>query len=721
MFGIKKFLKGLKIVPKTTLESDVKGELEVEDSSGKINYHNGSTRSPIVTEAHSATLTNKTIDADDNTIVDLELDNLKSGVLNTSTTLTGAANTNIPSTLAVKTYIDNGLSAQNEADEITYDNTSSGLTAVNVQAAIDEIDVDIDDLNTLSGVAKNEVDLGTFTGVTIPDDSTIKQALQALETDLETRALDSDLDNHINDVTDAHDASAISVVPTGNLASSDVQSALVELQGDADAANTHISASTNVHGLSGGAAVVGTTSTQTLTNKTITGANIQTPVRSDVKQDTKANLVTYATTASNGQLVFATDTKELLQVIDGVLEAVGAGGGIGGVDILFVQDFESAALSDFTQTGLVLSDTNPLKGTVSARLTHDSVSNRSFKQIVAVDEKFRNRNITLKLNIKSAANAGNVTLTVRDETNAVNLVSSEQLPISNAVGGAIGIVTFNMPSTCLSFSYEVIALPQVGSPVTIVDDIIAELSISSLLTTSVTIPTKDGEVVGSKYAEVAGTVALSGTIPKDNTIPQISEGTQFLSLSYTPKRMGNRIRIRANGYIQENANTGDSVTMAIFRNSEVDALASATSIFADGNIQQGPLVVTKEMTVSSLASISFTVRGGCDFGASTLNRVSTNGVPHTYGGVITSSITVEEIQVNDYNEATEIPLAQSVIVQEADSVVSLQAANGYGSSGTAIRRFSTIRDIKGSDIEYVDSPVNGASFTIKKEGIYSIH
>jgi hypothetical protein len=42
------------------------------------------------------------------------------------------------------------------------------------------------------------------------------------------------LQDHIDDPTDAHDASAISVVPTGNLAASDVQAALEELQGDLD-------------------------------------------------------------------------------------------------------------------------------------------------------------------------------------------------------------------------------------------------------------------------------------------------------------------------------------------------------------------------------------------------------------------------------------------------------------------------------------------------------
>lgn len=46
---------------------------------------------------------------------------------------------------------------------------------------------------------------------------------------------------------------------------------------DVDEPQTHAAASTNVHGLAGGAAVVGTTSTQTLTNKTLTSPTINTP------------------------------------------------------------------------------------------------------------------------------------------------------------------------------------------------------------------------------------------------------------------------------------------------------------------------------------------------------------------------------------------------------------------------------------------------------------
>jgi len=46
----------------------------------------------------------------------------------------------------------------------------------------------VGDLNTLSGVSPNETDLGEFTGSTIADDRTIKEALQDLETELEDGA-----------------------------------------------------------------------------------------------------------------------------------------------------------------------------------------------------------------------------------------------------------------------------------------------------------------------------------------------------------------------------------------------------------------------------------------------------------------------------------------------------------------------------------------------------
>lgn len=77
--NIRRILEGLRLVPKSSTTIDSQGEMEVLSSDGKIRYHNGTTASPMVTEAHSATLTNKTIDADSNTITNIENADIKSG------------------------------------------------------------------------------------------------------------------------------------------------------------------------------------------------------------------------------------------------------------------------------------------------------------------------------------------------------------------------------------------------------------------------------------------------------------------------------------------------------------------------------------------------------------------------------------------------------------------------------------------------------------------
>ena len=71
MINIRKFLIGLGLVPVTSTSIDTKGEMEVLTTGGKLNYHNGTTVSPMVTEAHTATLTNKTIDGGSNTLTAL--------------------------------------------------------------------------------------------------------------------------------------------------------------------------------------------------------------------------------------------------------------------------------------------------------------------------------------------------------------------------------------------------------------------------------------------------------------------------------------------------------------------------------------------------------------------------------------------------------------------------------------------------------------------------
>ena len=53
-------------------------------------------------------------------------------------------------------------------------------------------------------------------------------------------------------------------------------------------------------------------------------------------------------------------------------------------------------------------------------------------------------------------------------------------------------------------------------------------------------------------------------------------------------------------------------------------------------------------------------------------------------------------------------------------MVRLHTANGYGSTNTAIRRFTTTVQNTGADITYADSATLGATFTINTDGVYAV-
>ena len=70
-------------------------------------------------------------------------------------------------------------------------------------SSVTELDGNVNDLITLTGIAENVTVLGTFTGSTIADDVAIKPALQALETAVETKATSAtvtEVDGNVDDL-----------------------------------------------------------------------------------------------------------------------------------------------------------------------------------------------------------------------------------------------------------------------------------------------------------------------------------------------------------------------------------------------------------------------------------------------------------------------------------------------------------------------------------------
>jgi hypothetical protein len=77
-------------------------------------------------------------------------------------------------------------------------------------------------------------------------------------------------------------------------------------------------------------------------------------------------------------------------------------------------------------------------------------------------------------------------------------------------------------------------------------------------------------------------------------------------------------------------------------------------------------------------------------------------------------------QSSAYFDVTVSENALAVGVQAPRSEVYVDTPNGYGSTNTKIRRFTTVQANTGTAITYTDSATLGGSFTINEDGVYAI-
>lgn len=294
-----KFIKGIILAPDSVnaLEG-IEGELKVDSADGKIKATLSSVAREIITNSQTQELTNKTVTTP-------VINGTVSGTAIEPDLSVSAASNKLAYAGAIKTYVDNKVASKDEASEIAVSPAIGGFTA-NVQATLQGHQDLIDDLVTLSGVAANAESLGTFTGTTIPDASKVKGALQALETAHE------EVDQNVNDLITlsgvAENATDLGTF-TGTIIpdASKVKAALQALETHTE---SHTSASSNVHGIGAGSAVVGTNTNQTLTTKTIDADN---NTISNLKTDNlKAGVLNTSTSlsgASNTQIPSALAVK----------------------------------------------------------------------------------------------------------------------------------------------------------------------------------------------------------------------------------------------------------------------------------------------------------------------------------------------------------------------------------------------------------------------------
>lgn len=142
-------------------------------------------------------------------------------------------------------------------------------------------------------------------------------------------------------------------------------------------------------------------------------------------------------------------------------------------------------------------------------------------------------------------------------------------------------------------------------------------------------------VEATPYATYASSAAI---IPVDDTIPQITEGVQILTVDITPTSATNRLVIDALAFL-----SGDAArvfTMALFQVGTADALAvAADASAAVNNIMSVP--IHHEMAAGATTTLTFTVRVGIATGTIYINGNSTTRL---YGGKMACRLRIAEVK-----------------------------------------------------------------------------
>lgn len=151
---------------------------------------------------------------------------------------------------------------------------------------------------------------------------------------------------------------------------------------------------------------------------------------------------------------------------------------------------------------------------------------------------------------------------------------------------------------------------------------------------------KTNDVVQQVRSSTSVMATGTTTLPFDDTIPQSGEGDQFMTLAITPRNAINLLVVEAVGQFAQTG-AGVSVVMALFQ----DAVASALNAVSANNAANYtfPLTISYPMVAGTVSATTLKIRAGGTGGVT----VTFNGASgaRLLGGVCVSFMHIREIFV----------------------------------------------------------------------------
>jgi hypothetical protein len=244
-------------------------------------------------------------------------------------------------------------------------------------------------------------------------------------------ATQAELDAHTGDTTDAHAGTAITFTPTGTVAATTVQAAIAEVASEYATADSTHAALTATHGVAG--AIVGTTDSQTLTNKTVTQPTLT------LKQSTTP------TPTAEGDIQWDTDDNKI-KVGDGATTKT------------FSDDSVNAATyqpldADLTSIAAAASAANKMLYATGAQ-TWTVTDLSAAARTVLDDASVAAMRVTLGDDVYTSVNNADYTIVATDkvvaQTGTLSAARTFTLPAANAVNAGQVIVVIDASGTVTS-------------------------------------------------------------------------------------------------------------------------------------------------------------------------------------------------------------------------------------------------------------------------------